>query len=298
MILEDRTEKLKGEPRHQLPAIVVSLIVHAIWMVLLALKLLAPTAEPDDDDKALVYKDKPREVARLFMPTEEEMRAVQQQPPPPARIATPPPTPAPPKDRISIGPRSDRRAEQIRLERDREISSKAKGDGAIGPGEARRPETPPPTAMPPRSASNAPLADPSRSIMGSLRQFDKKLEQGGSGLGFDKVGPQHADIAYDPHGADFSEWIDHLRRELYRNWIVPQAAIMGFKGHVTVRFVVGRDGSLLRGDISQPSGTVSLDRAAKNAVLGSRMRPLPPDYGPSEFELSVTFYYNEGPRPS
>jgi TonB family protein len=287
---------LGGDERHQLRAVGFSLIVHAIFMTILAYLLWG---RPEREEAQKPPPETPPIVARVVIPTQEELRELLAAPPPPP--PTTPPTPPPPKakDRISIGPRSDRQAKEIWLKRDEEIANTAQGNGAEGPGPQPLPATPAPTVEPPPvKTADGTLTEPPRSILDSLRQFDKKLEQGGRGLGLGKIGPKHADIAYDPQGADFSEWIDHLRRELYRNWIVPQAALMGFRGRVTVRFVVGRDGALLRGDIAQPSGTISLDRAAKNAVLGSRMRPLPPDYGPAEFELSVTFYYNEGPRPS
>jgi TonB family protein len=296
LILEDRTVELGSGERHQLRAVGFSLIVHAIFMVILGYLMWGR----QESDEAKAPSEPPPVVARVVIPTAEELQELlapqRRQPPPPPPTA--PPTPPPPKakDRISIGPPSDRKAKQIWLKPDEEIANTARGNGAEGPGP--QPATPAPTEEPRAPTADGGFTEPPRSILGSLQKFDKKLEQGGSGLGLGKVGPQHADIAYDPQGADFSEWIDHLRRELYRNWIAPQAAMMGFRGRVTVRFVVGRDGALVRGDIIQPSGTISLDRAAKNAVLGSRMRPLPPDYGPSEFELSVTFYYNEGPRPS
>jgi TonB family protein len=46
------------------------------------------------------------------------------------------------------------------------------------------------------------------------------------------------------------------------------------------------------------SGTPALDRAAQNALSGSRFIPLPKDYGPPRITMQVTFFYNEGPQGS
>jgi len=46
------------------------------------------------------------------------------------------------------------------------------------------------------------------------------------------------------------------------------------------------------------SGTVSLDRAAQNALSSSRLLALPDDYGPPRVTMTVTFFYNEAPQGS
>ena len=98
-------------------------------------------------------------------------------------------------------------------------------------------------------------------------------------------------LFFDPEGADFTAWINHFKNEVYRNWIVPQAALMGFKGAAEVAFEVARDGTLLSLTLEGSSGTASLDRAAQNAVLGSRLLALPADYGPAEITMRVRFIY-------
>ena len=319
MLESDRTAETPPRDAHGLVAIAVSLVVHSILMAVLALQLLE--RKPPLQTKPPTTPAGERVVARLVLPPPAELRrrlaAPPPPPPPPAMRTAAPPAPATPpppqrKDRISIGPPSERRAKEIVLRKDEDIPKESQGNGALGPGEAARAATPAPPVPPseeraplesPRVASgNRPLASAPRapSITGSLRRLEERLERsGGTGLGLGPIGPKHVDgIQYDPQGADFTEWINHLKRELYRNWIVPQAALMGMRGHVTVGFVIGRDGSLLEGEILAPSGTSSLDRAAKNAVLGSRMLPLPADYAPDRFEIRVTFYYNEGPRES
>jgi TonB family protein len=257
-----------------------------------------------------------RVVARLVLPPPAVLRprAAPVPPPPPALPAGhAPPPPAPrAKDKISIGPPSLARAKEIWLRKDEDIPKEAQGNGALGPQEKALPgpaATAAPTAEPTAAAvarvgrGDRPLAPADAggpSITRSLQRLEETLhQQGGAGLGLGPTGPKSVDgLEYDPEGADFTDWINHLKRELYRNWIVPQAAMMGFRGHVTVGFAVARDGHLVEGEILSPSGTISLDHAAKNAVLGSRMLPLPSDYAPNVFRIRVTFYYNEGPRSS
>ena len=61
-------------------------------------------------------------------------------------------------------------------------------------------------------------------------------------------GQQISGLFFDPAGADFTEWINRFKNEVYRNWILPQPALMGFKGHVAFEFTVERDGSRGRHD--------------------------------------------------
>jgi TonB family protein len=109
-----------------------------------------------------------------------------------------------------------------------------------------------------------------------------------------RLGP----LLFDPQGADFTVWINHWLGEIYRNWLPPQAFMLGFRGHVDIEFVVERDGSLSSLRIVKSSGTPSLDRSAVNALKGSRFLPLPNDFGPPRVTFQVGFYYNEGPRES
>ncbi|HEY3120526.1 MAG TPA: TonB family protein, partial [Vicinamibacteria bacterium] len=97
---------------------------------------------------------------------------------------------------------------------------------------------------------------------------------------------------------DFTAWIQHFKNEVYRNWIVPEPALMGFKGHVELEFAVERDGQMNELRLLQSAGTPALDRAARNALVGSRFMPLPSDFGPPRVTMRVIFFYNEGPGGS
>jgi TonB family protein len=105
----------------------------------------------------------------------------------------------------------------------------------------------------------------------------------------EQMGP----LSFDPMGADFTEWVNHFKNEVYRNWIIPQAALLGFKGDVDLVFVVARDGTLLELTVVRSSGTASLDRSARNALAGSRMLPLPADYRPSAITMRIRFIYGQ-----
>jgi TonB family protein len=98
-------------------------------------------------------------------------------------------------------------------------------------------------------------------------------------------------LFFDPEGADFTLWISHFKNEVYRNWIVPQSALLGFKGEVDLVFVVARDGTLADLELARSSGTAALDRSARNALQGSRLLPLPAEYGPNEITMRVRFIY-------
>jgi TonB family protein len=61
---------------------------------------------------------------------------------------------------------------------------------------------------------------------------------------------------------------------------------------------VTRNGRLSDLKMLKSSGTASLDKAAMNSLLGSRLLALPSDYGPASVTMQVTFFYNEGPQGS
>jgi TonB family protein len=99
-------------------------------------------------------------------------------------------------------------------------------------------------------------------------------------------------LFFDPEGADFTLWAEHFRADVYRNWIVPQSALFGFGTHADFEFVVERDGRVSSIQLVKSSGVPALDRAAQNALIASRLLPLPADYRPARLVLQVSFIYN------
>jgi TonB family protein len=104
--------------------------------------------------------------------------------------------------------------------------------------------------------------------------------------------------SFDPQGADFKVWLSHFHREIYENWIVPKAADPEPHGQVDFEFVVDRDGSVSNVHMLASSNVPALDRAARNALLGSQLQALPSDFAPSRVTMGLTFWYDEGPAES
>jgi TonB family protein len=314
---EDRSVEAERRERFLWRAFTVSVALHSVIMSFLIMRnVMRPPHEPEVSAVA----PPERTVARVYMPPAEELRRMMVPPPPPSSaprppVPTAPPTPPPKtaKDRISIGAPSARRVKELWLRPDQEIPKTTKGNGAVGPDPNGRAAALPTAVAPSESErataavreprvgqGDAPLAAPPKpSIMGSLQRLEQKWAQGGTGLGSGPLGPQNVgDMQYDPQGADFTEWINHMTREWYRNFIAPESARMGFRGKVTIQFVFGRDGMLLGDQILESSGTRSLDLAARDAMRASQQQPLPSDYAPSVFKITVSIYFNMDPHRS
>jgi TonB family protein len=104
-------------------------------------------------------------------------------------------------------------------------------------------------------------------------------------------------LHFEPQGADFTLWIIAFKKEVYRNWTVPQAAQLGtVRGHVEFEFTVERNGSMSALRMLKSSGTASLDQAAQDALSVGKFAALPNDYTPPRVTMRVTFFYNEPPR--
>ncbi len=298
----------------------VSAIVH-LALIMLLVNRIAHAPAPKRSPTPFAS---PREV--VFMPPAEVLRQILRRPAsPPPPDAVPTPAPPPPRDRISIGPPSDRRAEQLLLRREDDLTAVPKGrpDATGGPPPSPRPE--PTTPRPPAAASSPMVADgaagplrlppglgrpepPGRDVPGtggsprplseSLRNLDRRIADGGARGLETGTGEQIGPLFFDPQGADFTAWINHFKNEVYRNWIVPQPALLGVRGHVDIEFTVERDGRLTNLSVVKSAGNPALDRAAVNALRGGRFLPLPGEYGPDRVPMQVSFFYNDVPQGS
>lgn len=298
--------------RGEVPWLLSSVSLHVLVMLLLAYlnarKTLAPVP---------VAALHPEASARVYMPSAETLRRLA--PPSERKKMQEPATPAPPppktaKDRISIGAPDPRHARELILKRDQDISSVPSAPGSV----ASHVATPPPGSEEKKQAAQTlPLpmghgsiaagdsaAQPSSerrpSLLASIEGIERRMEksQGADGVMTGAVGQQVGALFFDPQGADFTAWINQFTHEVYRNWIVPQAVLLGFRGEVDIEFTVARNGTMHDVHVTASSGTAALDHAATNALLGSRLLPLPNDYGPPEVTMKVSFHYNEGPRRS
>jgi TonB family protein len=269
---------------------------------------------------------------RVFLPPPAALRKLMPAPPPraarpvplvPVPRATPPPPPPEGKDKMSIG--ADRAKGPVILKKDEEISA-AKGrpnaTQATPPPPAPttpsseavakagdRVETPqaPGFRLPPGVAGELPRGqDGSRkgagprpaSVASSVEDIVKRMDESGPHGLPSGTGQQMGGLFFDPEGADFTLWINHFKNEVYRNWIMPQPALMGFRGHVDIEFTVERDGSMSNMHLEKSAGQPALDRAAQNALAGSRFLSLPADFRPQRVTIHVSFLYNEGPSGS
>lgn len=306
---------------NQRQGLLISAIVHVVILSMLS-------ARPEKREPPVPVAQAEARAERVFMPPPEVLRQLAPRPPAQARPAAPRPPEPPPdpkaKSKISIGAPSTERAKELILRREDDLTAQPKGRPDARP-------SPPPEPAQPAVAANAQAGTPSPqpssapglrlppgigtlptgkeapppgpkgsgpAIASSLQRLDQRLAQlGPQGLE-SGTGKQMGPLFFDPEGADFTVWINQFKNEVYRNWIVPQAAALGFRGHVDIEFTVERDGTMTGIRMLKSSGTVSLDRAAENALRGSRLLPLPRDYGPPQVTMQVTFFYNEGPRES
>jgi len=306
---------LERQPSRQ--GFLVSALVHVLFLIALSTTRVKAPVNPNKADEP------PRERARVFMPTQEELRRLA-----PRRPTPPRPTPPPALDRMSVGAPSEvRQKGPLILRRDDDLTQTRKGRPDGTPPSAQ-PAPPSPSSATPQVASapeqpvnrerpgnglelplgrgpqaNAPGAAPQSrttttpSIASALRSLDQRLATSAVDLGTTTgSGRQMGPLFFDPQGADFTRWINQFKTEVYRNWILPQPALLGLKGHVEIELTVTRDGSLSQVQVVKPSGIPSFDRAAENALVGSRFLPLPDDFRPNQVTMRVTFFYNEVPQ--
>jgi TonB family protein len=314
---------------NQRQGFLVSAIVHVTMLMILISREPKPQKIEEIDPallerKSLVFLPPPAAIREALPPALRPTPPPARPAPPPA-VAPPTPPPSAAKDRISVGPPSDLRTKgPMILRKEDDLTAVPKGQPS--PPSIAPPAPPTPAApitadgggatpvpgreglrLPPGVGRNLPRGEDGTkgrpgplgpSIEGAVRDLERKLAQDRQ-LGVPTgTGSNLGGLFFDPQGADFTLWINRFKNEVYRNWIMPQPALMGFRGHVDFEFVVERDGTMSSVRLLRSSGTPAMDRAAQNALVGSRLLPLPSDYGPPRVTITVTFYYNEGPAES
>jgi protein TonB len=296
----------------------VSAVVHLTLLTLLVSWVPEPSEVVADEGETV-------RTSRVFLPPPEvlnEMASPQAPaPPPPAPPAAPPPSPpaAPTagKDRISIGAPSNLRQQgPLELRRDDDLTKVARGRPdavptpeatpvpvpesvrrAQGGASEERPGAPglrlPGAGALPGGAEGSRGQDEEGALSAAVRQLDRRGPSGELGIP-EGTGRQMGALLFDPRGADFTRWVNHFKNEVYRNWLVPQGALLGFGGEVKIEFTVLRDGTMTGVRMIASSGTPALDRAARGALLGSLLLPLPDDFAPQSVTMVVTFQYARG----
>lgn len=103
-----------------------------------------------------------------------------------------------------------------------------------------------------------------------------------------------SDPRFDAKGADFGEWIVQFKKSVLERWRRPDAAASTAGGSTELDFVVERNGSLSAFRQLRSSGTRALDRAAEDALTGSRFLPLPEAYPGANVIMKVTVVCGAG----
>jgi periplasmic protein TonB len=300
----------------------VSAFVHVTLIMILVDRSLAP--------RVLVPETVPAAPLRgpaVFLPPPEVLRQLWPSPvaPPPVRPA---PAPAPvSRDRISVGaPSAERAKGPMVLRREDDLTATPRGtprgDRTERAAAPAVPTPPPPTAAPPPadlladgrdtrpgalrlppglgrsepSGTQPPAGPPS--LARTLRDLDRRLSQAGPSGTVTGTGQQMGPLFFDPEGADFTVWINHFKNEVYRNWLLPQAVLLGVRGHVDLEFTVERDGRVTNLRLLKSAGNPALDKSAANAIVASRFMPLPSDFASARVTMQVSFYYGDGPQGS
>jgi TonB family protein len=119
-------------------------------------------------------------------------------------------------------------------------------------------------------------------------------EPGGNGPGYLAGSVQ---LLTPTEGVDFTSYIQRLLAIVKRNWyaVMPEAAMLGDKGRVMLRFKILRNGDMPSGEpiLELSSGEGPLDRAAMAAITASNpFEPLPRAYTRPYIELRFMFLYN------
>lgn len=316
----DEVTETTEDPRRPIPRIEAprrdrfvagSALVHLLILAILF------ALEPSE--ARLVEEEKPRERRAFLLPRElarppapKAAAKPAAQPTPPPQAAPTPPPPPPKSAKISIGEASDKRLQEIQLERDRDIGRR----GATTPQQAAQPQEAAPESerqagagrgadaersgmeLPNGGRMTMPRADDPRAagpsgglLSATTRSVERALRERRDMTQMEVPGFQMGPLFFDPEGADFTRWINHFKSEVYRNWIIPEPARLGVRGQAALEFTVDRNGRVSRIALLSSSGMSALDRAASNALQGSDLMALPDDYPESSVTMRVTFVY-------
>ena len=160
------------------------------------------------------------------------------------------------------------------------------------------PPPPPTTQLPPRPPrptttqrpqQEAPRAATRAPVTGAQpTQGNRTVETGASGEGAGLASGGRI-AGGDAALADFCcpGYLTDVLSRIDSRWTKNQPE----RGTTVIRFTVQRDGSITDVVVSKPSGYGTLDRAARNALDGLRLAPLPPAYNRETLTIHLTFPY-------
>jgi len=158
------------------------------------------------------------------------------------------------------------------------------------------PETPEATIARNTDRSNNPtLHGPPANVLTDAIRNVQKYSHGETLQNVQGNGDFGPSFQFDSKGVDFGSWLRRFRAQVYRNWLLPYAA-MSLHGHTALRFTIRKDGTILDMQILQPSSVEAFTTSAFNAIKASNPTvPLPPEYPDDQMVMTVIFYYNEYP---
>lgn len=119
----------------------------------------------------------------------------------------------------------------------------------------------------------------------------------GSGPSQNAAARGDMEILSDTMGVDFAPYLARVKQAVQQNWwnIIPEIARppMMKQGRVIIEFVIMKNGQVGGMRLRDPSGDVSLDRAAWGGITGSNpFQPLPGEFHGEYLALRFYFYYN------
>ena len=166
---------------------------------------------------------------------------------------------------------------------------------ASNPNALALPTTPDATMVRNEPSPNPTLPNRSTGLLTDAIKNVGKYSQGATLQNMQGNGDFGPSFQFDSKGVDFGSWLRRFRAQVYRNWLIPYAA-MALHGHTVLRFTIHRDGSVTDLIILQPSTVDAFTKAAFNAIRTSNPTvPLPEAYPDESMVMTVIFYYNETP---
>jgi TonB family protein len=89
------------------------------------------------------------------------------------------------------------------------------------------------------------------------------------------------EVLTDTLSVDFGPYLKDLKAAVRKNWyrLIPQSAMMGKQGKVSIEFIILKDGRITGMTLSSTSGDVALERAAWAGITASDpFAPLPNEF--------------------